>query len=363
MKNYFVLVGLVLSLGLNVWAEVPVSLTGDISILSVISQKPSSVQNRSAFQMPEGRLGANWQFDPDFSLGGELVYGKARDSVNGRYNLQLETLFLEARHLLFESHWLQYGLVVHPWEALEEGYWGYRFLGARAPALGFRYGYLNRSDLGVVTGSQPAEYFKWSVMVVNGEGAGADEAGPKKDLHFIVEGQPFENWRGSQKVTLAFLWVEGAFDNVDPELAQKERFALLLGLESDSGFVGSLELMASRDPVDGINQTVADKVDLSAQGGQVARSQGASLIGKWRGKGGMGRFVDKPIEAFARIDFWNPALGVSAKGLRSQLLGIGFFPRQNLQLSLAWSEVQYENNHAASVRDSADLLFAARLKW
>ncbi len=344
-------------------AESQLKLSGDVSVLSAISQKPSSMQNRSSFQMPEGRLGALWSYDSDVALSGEIIYGKARDSVDGRYNLQLESAYFEFRHLLSESHWMQYGLLPHPWEDLTEKFWGYRYLGARGPTLAFRYGYVNRSDLGAITGAAFNDWIQWSLMVVNGEGAGSEEAGPKKDFHLAITTSPREIGSYGGKFTLGLLVIEGAFDNIDPDVSQKERVSVLLGFEKEFGFSGSLELMVSKDPVDGVNQVVADKVDLSSQGGQVARGQGGSAILKWRTLGSLGKIKDKLVEAFARIDQWNPATSVSARGLRSQLLGIGFFPRQNLQISLAWSEVLYENNHAASVRDSSDLLLAARMKW
>lgn len=364
---------LFLSISTSVFAEESVKptvtafkMSGDISALSAISIKPSSVQNRSSFQMPEGRLQGLWNSDPDMTLGFEIFYGKARDSVDGRFNLQLESAFFELRQLLSDSHWVRYGLISHPWEDLSEKFWGYRYLGARGPTLAFRHGYLNRSDLGAVSGAFVTDWLQASLMIVNGEGAGADETGPRKDFHLMLVTNPLEVF-GSEsdasKLTLGLLVVEGAFDNIDPDVSQKERLSVLLGLEKPTGISGSLELMKTKDPVDAINQTVADKVDLTSLGGQVAKGQGASAILKWRTMGSIAKMRDKLVEAFARIDQWNPATSVSARGLRSQLLGIGFFPRQHLQLSLAWSEVLYENNHASSVRDSADLLFAARMKW
>jgi hypothetical protein len=338
-------------------------LQGDVSMLSVISLKPSSVNQRSSFQMPEGRLGARWTFEPDAVLGGEVLYAKSRDSVDGRYNLQMETIYLELQKVMSDTHWIRFGLIPHPWEVLTERFWGYRHLGARGPTLGFRYGYLARSDLGVITGAHLESWGTWSLMIVNGEGAGADEQGPRKDFHFTIEALPFENYRDHQKLTVALQSIEGAYDNIDPEKSQKERLSLLIGFEQELGWLGSVEWMTSKDPVDGMNLLLADKVDLSAQGGLVAKGQGGSLILKYRWRAPPCDRRDGLYEIFMREDQWNPAVGVDGKGLRSHLLGISFFPRQRLQISLAWSEVLYDNNHATSLRDTSDLLLAARLKW
>ncbi len=336
---------------------------GDVSMLSVISIKPSSVHQRSSFQMPEGRLGARWTFEPETVLGGEVLYAKTRDSVDGRYNLQMETVYLEMQKVLSDSHWIRFGLIPHPWEVIAERFWGYRFLGARGPTLGFRYSYLNRSDLGVITGANLESWGTWSLMVVNGEGASKEEQGSRKDFHLTLEGLPFANYRDRQKITLALQVVEGAYDNIDPDVSQKERLSALFGFEQELGLMGSLEWMSSKDPVDGMNLLLADKVDLSAQGGQMVNGQGGSLILKYRGKVHTDEEKRGLYEIFTRVDQWNPAMGVKGKALRSQLLGIGFFPRQLLQISLAWSEVLYENNHATSLRDTSDFLVAARLKW
>lgn len=310
--------------------------------------------------MPEGRLLGEFRALPDFMLKAEVLYGRARDSVDGKYNLQVDSLVFEFSKLVSERDWLQYGMVTNKWEELADRFWGYRHLGVRGPTLSLRYGYLAHSDLGLMAGADFESWGKFSLGVVNGEGSGADEQGPRKDFHFVYSVEPNLGWQEGRVLTLAVLAIEGGYDNIDAEMAQKERLGFLLGFSQPVGWQGSLELLSTKDPVDGINLLIADRVDLTAQGGQIAKGQGGSLILKyrWPGAGELRQY-----EVFSRTDRWNPALGIEGKAIRSQMLGFGFFPRQPLQISLAWSEVQYEINHAAAVRDTSDLNLAVRLKW
>ena len=116
-----------------------------------------------------------------------------------------------------------------------------------------------------------------------------------------------------------------------------------------------------KDPVDAIDKKVADQVVLTDQGGKQAEAKGLSASLKY---GLPDIFTWQPggrVEVFVRHDELNPMQSVSDRGLKADLLGFGFFPRQNLQISLAWSQVRYESQHSALVGDSQAISLSTQI--
>lgn len=321
---------------------------GDFSGMAVVKQKPSSQKDMLFFKLPESRWDVGYWLDDQVSGQFEVIFAKTRIPVGERWTLQMERSYLDYKDILSGGYFAQFGLLPQEWSQWEEKFWPYRSTTEYSEPLMSRYGYLNRSDAGLKFGQTMSNETRWIVAYTNGEGSAADETGPKKDLQIF-----FESVWG--QIHFAASWLAGAYDNVDASVANKERTLVGIYYEQELGFLGGLSFFSAKDAVDAINQKIADQVDLTAQGGQNLSSQGASLVARYR--------TSPKFEIFSRYDVLNPAVGVDAKGLRQTLLGFGFFPRQHLQFSLAWGDVQYEQNHASAVRDASQVAFVSRLKW
>lgn len=327
---------------------------GDFSSAFSFSQKPSSVKDQTAFSNPSGLFQISADPVQDIKALTELSYGRTFDSATGRATLQVEKAYIKLGAILGESEML-IGQLPNPWVEMherEEPFWFY--LGTAYRTASLRWDELYRSDSGMaVVSSWSNSHLQLSLS--NGEGPGQPERGPRKDAQLHFETMPIESLRGEKKLLLALGILEGAFENIDSEIAQRERLLAFVKYQSNAWGSLSIEGLWSKDPADGINGVVGDQVDLTAQGGQSVRGRGTAVA--------LNTKLSETSLMSLRYEALNPALGVDAKGLSSRMLGFHFFPRQMLQFSLAWLDVQYEQNHGVAIRDSSEVVFGARLRW
>jgi hypothetical protein len=328
--------------------------TGDISAVMAYTEKPSSLKDQSAYRVPLGILGLQLGFEEGMKAITELSYGRTRDTT-GRAQLQVEKLYVQVDGLISENGVMQFGQLPNPWVGLMERESPMAFyLGASYQPIVIHWNELNRADSGF------AFVQNWSasqleISITNGEGPGQDEKGPRKELQIFYQTQLFDAAKLDQRWLLAFGAIEGGYENIEASISQKERLLVFIKYEVLHKSWGSLELISSKDPVDGVNLKVADQVDLTDLGGLVTRGSGGALeLGSW---------LSEKSAVQLRCESFNPAQGVDGRGLSSEMLGFHFFPRQHLQFSLAWVQVQYGQNHSASVRDSEEVALGAKLRW
>jgi hypothetical protein len=323
--------------------------SGEFAMHSIYYIKPSSMKNQFAFKMPEARLNLYATMDSQTHLQLGVVYAKSRNPSGELWSLQVEETFIEFGDVITEGDFIQYGLVPSSWLQLADEYWPYRLSSQYGATLTERFSYVNRSDLGVKWGGFLGDDIELELALVNGEGGRQDESGSKKELQSLLRGAVGSKFQWA----IGGIW--GNYENIDAEIAKKERLQLLINYDFYDSLSLFVEALLGQDAVDAINKTIADKVDLTTEGGKLIKSQGASA--------GIRYSWQEKKEFFLKADYLNPAVGVDAKGLRQILLGFGFFPRQYLQFSIAWGDVKYENNYASYVRDGSELVFSTQLKW
>lgn len=336
-------------------AEESLAVRADLSASTALSQKPSAVKDSTSFKMPILYLGGRWTPTDDFYFDLEVSAGRTRDSVSGKSSFQFEKAAFVVPNFIIEDWSLQYGLLGNPWVNLQEREsWTSASFGAKYNPWAQRLNYLSRADLGLGIFRAEDEY-RIELQVTNGEGSAAEEQGPRKDTQLFVSLLPFESLREENRLLFAAYALEGAYENIDPEVAGRERLGIMMKFEQQKRGWILLEALSTKDPADGINLKVAENVDVSAQGGQSVRGSGyAGEIAAWTS--------EKSLISY-RYERFNPAQGVDAKGLSSGLLGIHYFTRQFLQFSISWLDLHLDANHAAGMRDSAEFLFGLRLLW
>lgn len=336
--------------GLAQWNEI----TGEIGSAWSYAQKPSALKDQSAYRVPLGILGGKFDFEDDVGAVVEASYGRTRETATGRAQFQIEKVYLQVDEIS-ETVSMRFGQIPNSWVEVQEQESPFAYyLGSTYQPISVRLNEVNRADSGISV-LQTWSTSSLEISLTNGEGAGQDEKGARKELQVFYQLNSVQEAELDGRWLLALGLVEGGYDNIDASISQKERLLFFLKYEKPQQAWASLELMGSKDPVDGINQKVGDQVDLTDLGGLVARGSGGGLeIGSWLGE---------KTAAQVKYEYWNPAQGVDARGLTSRMLGFHFFPRQHLQFSLAWIQVQYEKNHSVLIRDSEEVAFGARLRW
>lgn len=326
-------------------------ISGQIRLNAEYDFEPSSKSGNSTFKSPGMEL--NFGIDPtdDIWVQVGLQGGPSRDTENGKWNLQVSTAYAEFLGLMSRRDTLRYGLIPNLWIEYADSIWGYRWNCDTCGVFIDRYKYASRSDLGLSYRSSWTYGF-WSLAVTNGEGLDKEEQGGGKDFQMMVEYLPM-GLSLSHRMAFALSYIRGNYDHVAAALNKKERFLAQVHYLQKIGLSVILEAFWGEDPVDGINKNVADQVDLTDKGGLIAHSQGQSLLLKYG--------LPHQMEIFARHNRLNPMQEASARGLNEELLGFGFFPRQNLQFSLAWSQVRYEPDHSSLVGDSQAVSFSTQI--
>lgn len=324
---------------------------GDVAFNYLFHQKPSSLKDASAFQTMSGYLGGIVELSDRLNVVAELSYGRQREATTGQYSVLVEKAFLD--YVLTETWSAEMGSIGNSWiEMMEQ----------ESPAAWMISPYLQSSWMRLRSDSRADQGFRlngvWDdselqVSVVNGEGQSSDEIGPKKDM--LVHYQKQHRVSLDQWVSWAIAWSEGSYDNMDATVAARRRYLAFVNWQMNAVSVLRLELLRSEDPADSLNGKGWDKVDLLAQGGQVARGQGGSIEYE--------RDLSAVLSANVRYDVFDSAVGVDAKGLETRMLGFHYFPEALLQISLAWVDVMYKNRHTASVRDINQWIISARAHW
>jgi hypothetical protein len=187
-----------------------------------------------------------------------------------------------------------------------------------------------------------------AVSVVNGEGAEQAETGFHKDFQLFYQNREFNNFQFS------LFALDGTHEKVESGMAAKERQAIALQY-SKYGFRIYTEFLWSRDPVDAVNRKVVDQVELTDLGGQMVNGFSSNLELEYQ--------LGPKAIGFYRYEFVDPARGVEARGLESNVLGFHYFPRQSLQFSIAWLQVVYGKFHGNSAEDLSELSVGIKYLW
>lgn len=337
----------------NVWFE------GDLRFQGQYHFAPSSVQDKSEFVNPGMELAAHIDAMEDVMANVRGQVGPTRQSTSsGSYNADLTEASIQFLQLSSSQDQLQMGLLINPWVEVSESSWDGRFICPQCQVLTERFGYVSRSDAGVRYEKNWDQGF-WSLSAMNGEGAKKEEEGAGKDYQFLFHYLPWEAG-GQNHRAFSFSYIRGKYENLDPARSTRERLLMMYQHLQKWGWSTAIESFWGRDPVDAINLKVADQVNLSDHGGDWAQSVAWSWLLKYSF---VFRNESHRVETFFRHDELNPLTSDGGRWLRQELLGFCFYPRQSLQFSIAWSQVNYGSSHSSAVGDLQNLSLTTDLHF
>lgn len=334
------------------------TLGGIFRMWAIVPLKPSAEEYQTQFKVPQIDLVMNMA--PAKNIKGHLEFaaGPTRDGTSDQWDMMVAMAYVEFERTFGTDIGVRYGLVPNIWVENQATLVDLEFSSRTSKNFLGRYGYSDTSDQGVSI-QEDQDIYGWSLAVVNGEGEKSDETGYGKEGRLFLRWSPLSDWREEEKnFSVMAQWTEGSYTNVGPE-STKRRLQLLAKLDQDVSWGAQAEVFWGVDPVDAINGVVADSVDLTDRGGEVAHSFGysARLYYSWRDAV---KSVRK-YQVFARYDSLDPMRSADDRGLVSYLLGFSYFPARNLQFSLAMSQVDYQVNHASAVGDAQEINFATIL--
>ncbi|GIL16439.1 MAG: hypothetical protein BroJett040_01900 [Oligoflexia bacterium] len=332
---------------------------GDLQIDYKNELQPSSQKNHNAFSLPLLRFYLQSQIESDFGVQLGIQFGPL-DSSSGEYRGLLKHGYLYMNNVFTEKDELRYGALLNPWIEMQEALWGIQDYSTYGDVLLKRYDYLPRVDLGVQYISR-FEAGLWALSLVNGEGMNTADTGVKKDGQFHLELYPFSSLRSQNegRFFLAMGYAYGAYDGVAENLAIKDKTLVSLGIRQNLGLSFWAEAFQGKDAVDKIAGRVSDAVDLSAQGGTLAKSEGAAGYLTYSFQ----RDSVRKWQVVLKGDWVTPYKGLNAKWVRSQSAGLVYQLRERLQLALLNSRAQYGENHSLSHRESENWSFSTRVNF
>lgn len=344
--------------GRSVFAQTNVWFEGDLRFQGQYHFAPSSVQDKSEFVNPGMELAAHVDAMEDVVANFRGQMGPARQSSGGSYVIDFTEASIQLLQLSSAQDQVQVGLLINPWIEVSESSWDGRFFCSQCQVLTERYSYVARTDAGVRYEKMWDRGF-WSLSAMNGEGSKKDEEGAGKDYQYLIHYLPWGTETQSHRA-LSLSYIRGKYENLDPSMSTRERVMLMYQHLQKWGWSTAVESFWGKDPVDAIQLKVADQVNLSDHGGEWAPSFAWSWLLKYSF---LFRNETRPVEAFFRHDELNPMTSTGGRWLRQELLGFCFYPRQALQFSVAWSQVNYGSSHSSAVGDSQALSLTTDLHF
>lgn len=325
---------------------------GHLGVESVLFLKPSGAAGTSSFQIPQAGLEVVVNFSAKVRADFELTFQSPIVAGN-ELNVQRASLqsdfgdgsLAQFRAGLFEPEWLRGGERFWPWDRYSRDFgWAFE-----------RWGYTSAADYGFEI-FQRADRGGFGVAVVNGEGLRQTDTGPQKDFH--VWGAL--DWRSESRATeLLFYAIRGGYENVPSIDSAKERYSLNLRSAADEGWLGGIESLFMRDPVDSINLKVVDLADLTDRGGERVSGRIGSLVLGYR----FAKIGESQWQLFARRDQVDPIVDQAGRGVTAVQTGFFYSPRAGVDWLFFVSDLDYGERHSNAVRDENTWRLSYHVRW
>jgi hypothetical protein len=309
-------------------AEVDFEASGYLVSEARWIQKPSGQSGQNSFSIPAAGLALNFEDE----RWGEIFFKGVTQSTNaGRARIQDLRASLA---LSSESFWrFEVGILQLEAEAARAVS---DFARKSIPEDQYslvRWGYLPESDVGFRFVREDFDSLI-SLSVVNGEGEAFSETGSNKDLHIFAR----KTW---DSVALEILLARGAFENVSAEESHHELAAVGLSYSGNSDWRAALQFFAGSDPADGVNGKVAEKINLTALGGQRLRSRGSRFEAAY--------LLNPEWQIAYRNDTLLTSENERGYDFQSQRLGLLFSPRKAWKWAADWVQTGAADLQAASL--------------
>lgn len=324
--------------------------TGQLVFDMELQQKPSAQSGHASFIINTAEWGLQKKFADEMDVKLQARYFYNFNQNKPAYATEFSEARLQLQKAFTESDKLEFGIVRHPWTVFEDLSWDFNFVYMNGRGLGARFAYIPRSDIGVSYHYLFDEAVGIHFSVTNGEGSAVAETGAKKDLALIANWSK-DNW------WMAAGYIFGGHENIDDSISKKTRELFLMRWQATSLISLQLEFMRAVDPVDAINKILADEVDMTAQGGQVATAEAASM-------GIHYHLSEESRWSLLLQGHWlNPMKESPDKWVRSAWIGVAHQTRKQLQTLISFQQTNYGSDHGAAIRDRESLVLTGAFNF
>jgi len=244
----------------------------------------------------------------------------SNDQEKQYYRLFLKYAYLELKKPSWRVN-LLLGLHYVPLLAFQENIWGYRSIGKMLTDLEHKQ---TSSDLGLkIHGQFPKDYGDYAFSFVNGEGYNQAELGKHKGLYGRITLRPFPNHISGLRLT---------------------GFASQIQHDSDS----STTLITLFTSYESKHLTAGAEISTGFEknNSQITDYQGYSFFNNFK--------INTKWTLISRVDLFNPDRKVNSNAHFREILGIGYWIKNNVEIVIDYQGVQYKKE---SINKNSNILF------
>ena len=302
-------------------------------------QKPSSINGQTNMDWGSLEMANVLTNDREpFEVGIAAQYGSLRDK-----NTQQPTIeWNELRFSWTHKPRLSFGILIDPVISFDDSNWGESSVGSDFRSGAERWSIIPKSDAGLQF-TQMTGWGNWILQITNGEGWPNSEKGTRKDYELVWEDSfTRQNWIWQTQLFFRY----GGYDQIDEKNNVKQRLGGQLVLHSQEGWDFGLLYIQIQDPVDGVNGSLGEGVDLSAYGGET--NQGALSEGWFHYRWGE---TNRSWKFLTRSSFLQAHAGDSGKEIHALVMGVGKIVGSGMQVNLLFQQVNFAPDYSNITED------------
>jgi hypothetical protein len=344
------------SSGENLKQDESIDFGGELSFVGSFWQAPSSMKNQISFLMPWTRVSLDT--DPwdklHFHLVSELSPKNKQSEAQPSFHIR------ESYAEWSEPGWgidvVKLGIMRNFLLGISDAQWDYAFLGNDFEVLSERFGYQKAHEL-TLSILKTVGHINFGFELYNDEGSitTLEQVPAEKTAMVFVDYLSTVNSL-KPKFFFTLYGAKGSYEGIELNHNAKTRTGFSMGYNRGAGFGLILEGFYGEDPVDAINNKIAEAIDLTNYGGTVAQSRAQS--------GSLFYRTDSAfLEYFLRMDQLEPYLKDKSYTIRTEMGGVGYNPNPSTQIAIALVQTNFGEKHNISSRDSQKFVIGTKVKF
>lgn len=311
---------------------------------------PSGKSGETAFSIPQMQVGVHNVFSEKTEFSFIIDAGESRDDTSKQYDVRLNEFLISSRPKIENNTVLSIGLLPKPDLVQFREFWSDYFILESHSVATFQ-GYLPAHDLGAQISQNFGAEGKGTIVfqVTNGEGDRSDETGRRKDAFLYVDFSDDNRW------TISLFANEGSYDNIDPKKSDRDRWgARLQYFTADSvSFRGfNLQVLESRDAVDGLAADFAEKVVLPVGTIAFGRAVQAWIVGN-----------RDPWGWLLGFSLQDPETRIASNSIQKTYAGLNYEWEPGFKSALQIEHIHFDKKHSPGIQDHQQVRFLTRIDF